>query len=110
MDNAKIIKAGIIFLGGFGLFMLLKPKASDVAKPSSGKKSANGELYPAPSPENAEIVLIAYQDALKNGEPQPILTELNQEMMKEFGMRCYIDQKTGKTVVCDVSGETVLSR
>jgi hypothetical protein len=30
--------------------------------------------------------------------------------MKEFGLRCYIDQKTGKTVVVDVKGETILSK
>jgi len=110
MDNAQLIKAGLIFGGGFLLFAVLRPKSADVAKVSSGKKSADGELYPSPSVENAEIVLIAYQDALKNGEPAATLTELNKEMMKEFGMRCYIDQSTGKTVVCDISGGTILSR
>ena len=76
------------------------------------KKSADGDksLAPAPTPENAEIVLIAYTDALKNGEPASRLTELNKECMKEFGLRCYIDQKSGKTVVCDVKGETILSK
>jgi hypothetical protein len=29
--------------------------------------------------------------------------------MKEFGMRCYID-KSGQAVVCDVKGETILTK
>lgn len=108
MDNKQLIKGALIFGGGFLLFALLRPKNN----PATTKKSAEGEkpLLPAPSLENAEIVMIAYTDALKNGEPAATLTELNKEMMKEFGMRCYIDQKTGKTVVCDVKGETVLEK
>lgn len=109
MDNKQLIKGALIFGGGFLLFALLKPKSNAA---NSVKKSAEGEksLVPSPTTENAEIVMIAYTDALKNGEPAATLTELNKEMMKEFGMRCYIDQKTGKTVVCDVKGETVLEK
>jgi hypothetical protein len=110
MDNKQLIKAAIIFGGGFLLFALLRPKSSP-KQLASEKKSMDGEnLYPAPSSENAEIVMIAYTDALKNGEPAQRLTELNKEMMHEFGMRCYIDQKTGKTVVCDVKGDTILEK
>jgi hypothetical protein len=53
--------------------------------------------------------MMAYTDALKNGEPSARLTELNKECMKEFGMRCYID-KSGQAVVCDVKGETILTK
>lgn len=111
MDNKQLIKGALIFGGGFLLFALLRPKDKSASN-TSAKKSADGEksLVPAPTPENAEIVLIAYTDALKNGEPASRLTELNKECMKEFGMRCYIDQKTGKSVVCDVKGETILSK
>jgi hypothetical protein len=110
MDNKQLIKGALIFGGGFLIFALLRKK--DKTASSSAKKSAEGDksLAPAPTPENAEIVLIAYTDALKNGEPASRLTELNKECMKEFGLRCYIDQKTGKTVVCDVKGETILSK
>jgi hypothetical protein len=54
--------------------------------------------------------MIAYTDALKAGEPSARLTELNKECMQEFGMRCYIDSKSGKAVVCDVKGDTILSK
>jgi hypothetical protein len=109
MDNKQLIKGALIFGGGFFIFWALSKKES---ASSPAKKSAEGEksLAPAPTPENAEIVLIAYTDALKNGEPASRLTELNKECMKEFGLRCYIDQKSGKTVVCDVKGETILSK
>lgn len=113
MDNKQLIKGALFFGGGFLLFWLLIPKVSAIGVTSKGEtKSMDGEkdIYPAPNEENAEIVAIAYTDALKNGESASRLTELNKEMMKEFGMRCYIDQKTGKTVVCDVKGDTILEK
>jgi len=109
MDNKQLIKGALIFGGGFLLFLLFRPKNNSAER---AKKSMEGDkpLYPAPDKENAEIVLVAYTDALKNGEPASRLTELNKEMMKEFGMRCYIDQKSGQTIVCDVKGETILAK
>lgn len=111
MNNKNLIKAALIFGGGFLLFMLLKPK-NPLSKGSSEKKSLDGnnKMHPAPTPENAEIVMMAYSDALKNGEPSSRLTELNKEMMTEFGMRCYIDSKTNELVVCDVEGNPVLTK
>jgi hypothetical protein len=108
MDNKQLIKGALIFGGGFLLFALLRPKHK--SKSPVKKLEGDNSLVPAPSSENAEIVLIAYTDALKNGEPASRLTELNKECMKEFGLRCYIDQKTGKTVVCNVKGEPILSK
>lgn len=106
--NKNLFKAAIIFGGGFLLFALLKPKNKDLA---AQKKSFdnNDELLPAPTKENAEIVMIAYSEALKNNEPATALTELNKECMKEYGMRCYVDDK-GQVVVCDVKGEPVLTK
>lgn len=107
--NKNLVKAVLMFGGGFLLFMLLKPKQKETAE----KKSATGsgeKMTPAPTPENAEIVMMAYSDALKNGEPSIRLTELNKEMMDEFGMRCYVDTKTNQLVVCDVKGETILTK
>jgi hypothetical protein len=107
MNNQNLIKAALVFGGGFLLFALLKPKVS--LETSGEKKAMDNNLVPAPTTENAEIVMIAYTDALKNGEPSARLTELNKECMKEFGMRCYID-KSGQAVVCDVKGETILTK
>ena len=68
----------------------------------------DNQAAPAPTMENAEIVYSAYSNALKNGEPPAKLTELNKECMSEFGLRCYVED--GKVVVCDVKGDTVLTK
>jgi hypothetical protein len=104
MNNKNLIKAALIFGGGFLLFALTKPKNNTEKKSFDSK-----DLVPAPTKENAEIVLLAYTDALKNNEPPARMTELNKECMKDFGLRCYTD-KEGKVVVCDVKGETILTK
>ena len=114
MDNKNLVKAAIIFGGGFLLFLALKPKAqaqssSTPATPSTSDSSKSFDDSPKPTMENAEIVAMAYSEALKNAEPPTRLTELNQEMMKDFGMRCYVD-KQGQVVVCDKKGSTVLTK
>lgn len=109
MDNQNLIKAALMFGGGFALFALLKPKDPAVALSGAGQKAFDNQLLPAPSEKDAEIVMIAYTDALKAGEPPARLTELNKELMKEFGMRCYIDN-SGKATVCDAKGDTIISK
>lgn len=110
--NAKLkenlIKAGLVFGGGILLFLALKPsKPSQDIAPSSTPKNAVGDT-PQPTLENAEVVADAYTQALQAGETPTKLTELNQECMKEFGMRCYV--KNDKLIVCDVSGNTILTK
>lgn len=105
--NKNLVKLALMFGGGFVLFMLLRPKQKEEKKSLTGSSE---KLHPAPTPENAEIVMMAYSEALKNGEPSSRLTELNKEMMDEFGMRCYVDSKTSQLIVCDVSGDTILTR
>jgi len=110
MNNENLIKASIIFGGGFLLFILLKPKlGSMVSAPASEKKSFDSAPVTAKDLENADIVAKAYTDAMKAGEPPAKLTELNTECMKEFGMRCYTD-KSGKLIVCDVKGKIILTK
>jgi len=107
----NLVKAGIVIGGGILLYMALKPSkditSSNSAAPPTPPKNATGEV--TPKPENAEIVADAYTQALQAAETPSKLTELNQELMKEFGMRCYVD-KEGKLVVCDVSGTTILTK
>jgi len=101
-----------MFGGGFLLFLALKSTATNSTAPTTSTSpsgTASFDSTPAPTQENAKIVMTAYSDALKAGEPPHVMTELNQEMMKEFGMRCYIDN-SGQMVVCDVKGDTVLTK
>jgi hypothetical protein len=108
MDNKTLLKTALILGGGFLLFTLVRPKDKST---KTDKKSADGEKpTPTPTAENAEIVMKAYTDALKNGEPPARLTELNKECMTEFGLRCYLDTKTGTPVVCDAKGQTILTK
>lgn len=112
MNNENLIKASVIFGGGFLLFLLLKPKFGSAPSAATQKKETKSFDSAPPSAQdmqNAEIVAKAYADALKAGEPPAKLTELNTECMKEFGMRCYAE-KSGKLVVCDVKGKIILTK
>jgi hypothetical protein len=107
----NLVKAGIVIGGGILLYMALKPSKDNITTTNNAStpKNANGEATPKPTLENAEVVADAYTQALQAGETPSKLTELNQECMKEFGMRCYVD-KEGKLVVCDVSGNAILTK
>jgi hypothetical protein len=108
----NLVKAGIVIGGGILLYMALKPSKDNITSSNNNPttpKNATGEATPKPTLENAEIVADAYTQALQAAETPSKLTELNQECMKEFGMRCYVD-KDGKLVVCDVSGNAILTK
>lgn len=111
MNNENLIKASLIFGGGFLVFLLLKPKFGASATTTTAtkeKKSFDSVPVTAKDLENADIVAKAYTDALQAGEPPAKLTELNTECMKEFGMRCYTEN--GKLIVCDVQGKTIITK
>jgi hypothetical protein len=107
-SNFNLYKAAIILGVGALLFWLIKPNVNGTSNSSlpSTKTNADG---PTPNKENADIVANAYSSALKANEPASRLTELNKEMMKEFGMRCYMD-KDNKLVVCDASGAIITTK
>ena len=106
------IKFVLIFGGGLGLFAIMKKinenrAASASSSASSSSKNADGT--PPPDSKNAEIVASAYAEALKAGETPQRLTELNKELTKEFGMRCYVSEDN-KLIVCDAKGNTILTK
>ncbi len=111
--NENLLKAAIVLGGGYLLFMAVKPKLNGQVAAASGspiKSFDSGNANkPKPSMENAEIVANAYVAAMQAGEPASKLTELNQECMKDFGMRAYVD-KNDKLIVCDASGEIIISK
>ena len=108
----NLIKAFIIFGGGFAVYLIAKKMneskmATSTSGTGSSKASADGT--PSPDTKNAEIVATAYSEALKAGESPQRLTELNKEMMKEFGMRCYMSEGNTLTV-CDAKGNTIITK
>lgn len=111
--NKNLVKWVLIFGGGLLGFSLLKPKKKELAavneKVASEKSFDSNESDVKPTKENAEIVIAAYSAAMQAGEPSNKLTELNKECMKDYGMRCYMDS-SNKLVVCDVSGNIILSK
>jgi hypothetical protein len=116
MKKENIIKALLVFGGGYVLFLMLKPTLKDKKSftPTTPKSEAEGKkeqkpTYTEQDYQNAEIVANAYTEALKNGEVAETLTELNKELMKEFNMRCYLD-KSNQIVVCDAKGNTILKK
>jgi hypothetical protein len=108
MKKQNIVTAILMLGGGFLVFYLLKPKKDAIIPTSDKKTSFEGPATP-PDMKNAEIVASAYSEALKASEPPAVLTELNKEMTKEFGMRCYVSD-SGAVVVCDAKGNTILTK
>ena len=106
MKKESLIKAILMIGGGYLVFLLFKPK-KDAAIPSASKTTTSFEGMP--DTKNAEIVATAYSEALKAGESPSRLTELNKEMMKEFNMRCYVNE-SNQVIVCDVKGNTILTK
>lgn len=107
------LKAVIIFLGAGAIFMLLKQKTKPTVEPAlpTVPKSFDSNIS-APvefNTEDVNIVASAYSEALRAGEPPAKLLELNKELVKEFGMKCYVD-KEGKLTVCDSNGNTVIAK
>lgn len=113
VNNKSLIKVALVFGGGFLVYLLAKNYKTKKATPKSFDAESK-EMKKAYVPnekdlENAEIVATAYSSAMQNNEPASRLSELNRELTKEFGMRCYMD-KSGKLVVCNASGDTILTK
>jgi hypothetical protein len=113
MDKTNIVKAVLMLGGGFLVYSLVKsikesPKTTKSTTNTDTKSFDSGQPTPKQM-EDAKIVINAYTDAMRNNEPPLRLTELNKECMNEFGLRCYVDE-SGKTIVCDEKGNTILSQ
>jgi hypothetical protein len=113
--NKNFVKWVIIFGGGLLGFSLFKPKKKDLDSANQPESTTNSASFDdndtnvKANKENAEIVAKAYSAAVQAGEPSSALTELNKECMKDYGMRCHIDNNN-KLIVRDKSGKTILTK
>lgn len=112
--NKNLVKWVIIFGGGLLGFALIKPKKKDLAASSNTDDSSTTSFDSTDTSvkvnkEDAEIVYKAYAAAIQAGEPSNALAELNKECMKDYSMRCHMD-KDGKYIVCDASGNIILTK
>lgn len=104
----------IILIFGGGLFLawaFKKIMPIDVkAKKTSSKDSsasASGEVSDEKKKE-AMRILLAYKEAQKSGESRQFLSEMNQEFVKEYGMKVLTDKGSGKLFVSDKSGNKIV--
>ena len=106
-SNYNLYKASLMLAIGSLLFWAVMPKKDKKTTGTTPTKSFDSA--PTPSIENADIVANAYSSALSANEPASRLTELNKELMKEFGMRCYMNEDN-KLVVCDSAGTIIITK
>ena len=111
MNTQLLIKSAIILGGGLLMFFAIKPALISDKKQSKSFSSSLPEKYQPTQEEldNAEIAAMAYSSAIMAGEMPSKLSELNSELMKEFGLRCYLNRKD-KITVCNSKGNIILEK
>jgi hypothetical protein len=109
MDKESLYKVSLMLGLGFVAFWILKPKSNSISSSSSTKAYSGHDVKITDKDrENADIVMTAYALALQNNENAETLSELNNQTMKEFGLRTY-KTKEGDYVVANKVGEKVLT-
>lgn len=110
MANKKLVKFIVIFGGGAAIWALYNYYSKKTPSTSTSDSTTKSFDSVAPSPDtaNIDVVASAYGQAMTAGEPASRLSELNKELLKEFGMKCYF--KDGKIHVCDASGKVISTK
>lgn len=99
MNQVEIKKAFF----GFGLGVLI----FYIGWRIFSEKETKGMEQPEITKENIEVAVGAYQAALQAGEPANKLSEINDGLAKEFGLRVRQRANDGRLAVCDLSGKEV---
>ena len=104
----------IILIFGGGLFLAWAFKKIMPIDVKSKKTSSNDSSVSANAEDSDEKkkeamrVLLAYKEAKKAGESRQFLSEMNQEFVKEYGMKVLTDKGSGKLFVSDNSGNKIV--
>lgn len=88
--------------GGLFVFWLLQKTLLTKGDYSDSK---DNETIPNPDDEDIQKAILAYQSAVKAGENQQSLMDLNADLAKEFGVRVYRRKTDGKYVATDLAGK-----
>jgi len=103
-DILKILGVAVVVL------FLLKPKKGkrnklkdSVSEPKVDKTEAISEK----EFENAVISIKAFRSAINNGESNEELDKLNRIMIKDYGIKVYKCQKSGKLTARNSKGQDV---
>jgi hypothetical protein len=102
MNLSPKMRDGLIILGVAGVLLLLVfPRKKGIAKPKIADTTKVDNVT------NARIILDAFLNAVDAGESQKALNQLNQEFVKEYGMKVARNSK-GKYVARTTDGKDVL--
>jgi hypothetical protein len=104
--NTNVKKIILIFGGGLILFWAFKK-----IRPIGGlkkEKVKNVKISTAEQKKKAVVVITAYSDAMKDGQPDDFLKEMNMEFAKEFGLKVYTDKGSGKLFAADLEGNKIV--
>lgn len=103
MNLSLDFRRALFGIGG-GLFVfwllqktLLEKNEYGITKPD--------ESIPEPDDEDIQKAIVAYQSAVKAGENQQALMDLNADLAKEFGVRVYRRKTDGRLVATDLAGK-----
>ena len=102
MNISPKLRDGLIILGVAGVILLgVFPLKKGISKPKVADTKNVDNVT------NARIILDAYLNAVEAGESIKALNELNQEFVKEYGMKV-AKTKSGKFVARTTDGKDVL--
>jgi hypothetical protein len=112
MDNET---KNILKILGVVVLFLLKPKKiksllSKASNDSDGVTPPKTESNVGISDkdfENATICLKAYRSAVNNGESKSELDELNKILMNDYGIKVFLDSKSGKLIARNGDGKDI---
>jgi len=99
--SPKMRDAGIIVGVTLVLLFLIYPKKKGILQPKVADTKKLDNL------QNAQIILNAYMNAIEAGEKSSALNELNNEFIKEYGMKV-VKNSSNKYVARTIDGKDVL--
>jgi hypothetical protein len=105
-DSAK--KAMIVFGGGAVLFLLLKYVFRVKEEGSSKLTTTSPESRK--QKQDSVVLLKAFTDAVKDGQPASFLNQMNAEFVNTYKMKVYRSKSSGKFFVADLEGKVILEQ
>lgn len=103
MNLSLDFRRALFGIGG-GLFVFWLLQKTLLSKNDYSISKAD-EAIPDPNEEDIQKALLAYQSAVKAGENQQALMDLNADLAKEFGVRVYKRKTDGRLVATNIAGK-----
>ena len=104
MNLSLDFRRALFGIGG-GLFVFWLLQRTLLSKQDYASSKDNDDAIPVPDDEDIQKAIVAYQSAVKAGENQQALLDLNADLAKEFGVRVYRRKTDGRFVATDLAGK-----